>query len=251
MSTTSSTLGMRTKTPRLSSWASSRSCVSSRNASRSVLRETPSALPMSCSDSRPPGRKKPSAMRLRSTPATRSAVLLRVTRPRSASRPRDAAVFDDHAHERYPSHRGRSNCHLVELFNNPYVCEARHDESTGQEVPMTATNRYRGPAVRLVPHARQTRPPRVRGRVRRLRPGLVRLPDPAARPGRDHRVLRHLRAAKPACSARRRWSCRPSAGSGPACWPTGSAASARCRSPSRCTRSSPCSAGSRRTSRRC
>ena len=58
MSTTSSTVSTRTKTPRLSSWTSSRSWVSSRNASRRVLRETPSAPPMLSSESRVAGREE-------------------------------------------------------------------------------------------------------------------------------------------------------------------------------------------------
>ena len=78
------TVSRRTKTPRLNSWTSSRSCASSRKASRRVLRETPSAAPMSSSERRVPGGSRPSVTCERRISATRPAVLARPSAARSA-----------------------------------------------------------------------------------------------------------------------------------------------------------------------
>src|SRR3569833_498333 len=81
MSRTSSASSVRTNTPRCGSWASSR------NASRSVLRETPSRSATACSGSWVPGRSAPSMMRARRASASRDTVLVRSSRERAPVSP--------------------------------------------------------------------------------------------------------------------------------------------------------------------
>src|SRR6266508_835881 len=108
-SATSSAGSIRTKTPRLSSWTSSRSWDSSRNASRSVFRDTPRATVSPSSDSRVPGANMPSVIRVRSTSVTRSVVLPRSSATRSAAR------RSDHSRDEVMIKEYRAGGHL----NNP------------------------------------------------------------------------------------------------------------------------------------
>ena len=86
--------------------------MSSRNASRSVLRETPSAAPISSSESRVPGSSRPSVMWVRSTSATRPAVLARPSAVRSSPSASIHPFADGHVAQCMPL-RGLTDCSTI------------------------------------------------------------------------------------------------------------------------------------------